>query len=231
MELTSIDGLPGYRMDSEIRDFLPGTKHIIEKPNGKEYKLSITSKGKVRCSCRGFKFYQKCRHSSFVSYFVPKAEEKRLALHRAISIAEGGILALLEPVVERVEVAGSIRRKKETVKDGDIVCVGDPVEIARHLESIGLDFTVKSLSIIRGVHHGFPIDIRITKEKSFGATMLYFTGSKEFNIRMRAEAKRKGWKLNEYGLFDSVGRRLASRTEEEIFEALGREFISPEMRV
>jgi len=67
------------------------------------------------------------------------------------------------------------------------------------------------------------------KEEEWGAALLYFTGSKNFNIRMRNAAIAKGWKLNEYGLWDG-DKLIAGKTEEEIFEALGWEFVEPTAR-
>jgi DNA polymerase (family 10) len=78
--------------------------------------------------------------------------------------------------------------------------------------------------------NGLDVDLRVVSEESFGAALAYFTGSKDHNIQMRELAIKKGWKLNEYGLFDKNEKMIAGRTEEEIYEALDLEWIPPEMR-
>lgn len=76
------------------------------------------------------------------------------------------------------------------------------------------------------------VDIRIVEPSSFGAALLYFTGSKEHNIQLRTIARKKGMKINEYGVFDeTTGKQLAGRTEQEIYELLGYTYIEPEQRL
>ena len=77
---------------------------------------------------------------------------------------------------------------------------------------------------------GIDADLRVVPEKSFGAALQYFTGSKDHNIELRKIAIKKGWKLNEYGLFDKNNRQIAGRTEEEIYKKMGLDWMSPEMR-
>jgi DNA polymerase (family 10) len=75
------------------------------------------------------------------------------------------------------------------------------------------------------------VDVRLVQEQQYGAALLYFTGSKEHNVKLRERAKQKGWKLNEYGLFDLKShRQLAGRTEEQIYALLGLQYIPPELR-
>ena len=75
------------------------------------------------------------------------------------------------------------------------------------------------------------VDVRIVTEEEAGAALLYFTGSKEHNIQLRTLARERGWKMNEYGVFDAeTGKRLAGKTEEEIYTLLGYRFIQPEDR-
>jgi DNA polymerase (family X) len=76
------------------------------------------------------------------------------------------------------------------------------------------------------------VDIRIVHENEYGAALFYFTGSKEHNIKLRLMAKEKGWKVNEYGVFDNkTGKCLAGKTEEEIYRLFGYRFIPPERRL
>ena len=80
------------------------------------------------------------------------------------------------------------------------------------------------------LHSGLQVDLRIVPEESFGAALQYFTGSKAHNIAIRKLAVAKGWKLNEYGLYDSDDKALARRSEDEVYRALGLEPIPPELR-
>ena len=74
------------------------------------------------------------------------------------------------------------------------------------------------------------VDIRIVDEESWFPSLIYFTGSKNFNLRMRAKAKYMGFKLNEYGLFDKSGKRMKIRDEKDIFDILGMKYLEPEDR-
>jgi len=80
------------------------------------------------------------------------------------------------------------------------------------------------------LENGLDVDLRVIPENSYGAALAYFTGSKEHNIALREIAIKKGYKLNEYGLFDKKNKQIAGKTEEEIYHSLGLDFIEPEMR-
>ncbi len=136
--------------------------------------------------------------------------------------------------VERIDMAGSLRRKKETIGDVDFLVISkNPGPI--------MDFFVKlpgvikvwakgaTKSSIRLKDGGFDVDIRVVPKKSFGAALQYFTGSKEHNIETRKIAMDKGLKLSEYGLFRGP-RMVASQTEEDIYRALDMDWIEPELR-
>lgn len=78
---------------------------------------------------------------------------------------------------------------------------------------------------------GIQADVRVVPEEKFGSALMYFTGSKEHNIKIREIAMKKGFKLNEYGLFDrKTGKLIASRTEEEIYNKLDMDYIEPHLR-
>src|SRR3989344_898194 len=77
--------------------------------------------------------------------------------------------------------------------------------------------------------NGLRADLRLVPERSFGAALNYFTGSKEHNIELRKIAIKKGWKLNEYGLFRG-NTQIAGKTEEEVYKKLGLQYIEPELR-
>lgn len=136
--------------------------------------------------------------------------------------------------VDRVEIAGSIRRRKETVGDIDVlVTTTHPEDVMDHFTEMDLveDVVVKgsTKSTIRLKENGTDVDIRTFVDESFGSALMYFTGSKETNVELRRIAISKGLKLNEYGVFR--GERLVSgRTEEEVFNSLGMVYIEPELR-
>ncbi len=135
--------------------------------------------------------------------------------------------------VRRVAIAGSIRRCKETVGDGDLLVVADDPEAV-------MDFFVSmpEVQYVHGkghtkssvkLHMGMDLDLRVVPAQSWGAALSYFTGSKAHNVALRRLAMERGLKLNEYGLFRG-DRAIAGQTEEEVYEALGLEFIPPELR-
>jgi DNA polymerase (family 10) len=143
--------------------------------------------------------------------------------------------------VERVTVAGSARRRKETIGDIDILVVSSkPKIIMDHFVSetpgimavIAHGETKSSIKIRPGIN----IDLRVVPAESYGAALNYFTGSKEHNVVIRARANKLGLTLNEYGLFklDKKGEkteaRAAGKTEEEIYHALGMAYVEPELR-
>jgi DNA polymerase (family X) len=138
-----------------------------------------------------------------------------------------------EKSVKQVALAGSLRRMKETVGDVDIlVATGDPEKVIElFLRSVSYKKIWGKGETKVSVHteKGFDIDLRVLPEDAFGAGLQYFTGSKEHNVRLRAFAVSKGYKLNEYGLYKGK-KVVASRTEATIYEALGMPYIEPELR-
>jgi len=137
--------------------------------------------------------------------------------------------------VGRIEIAGSIRRWKETVKDIDMICTSSrPGDVMRSFASMPdvkevlMRGRTKSSAIISG---GIQVDLRVVDDESFGAALSYFTGSKEHNIRLREIAQRAGMKLNEYGIFrESDNKKLGGRNEEDIYNVLGMQYVPPELR-
>jgi DNA polymerase (family 10) len=137
------------------------------------------------------------------------------------------------PGVARVAVAGSVRRRKETIGDLDfLVSARDPRRVGRafaamtdvvHVYGRGETKTLVRLA------NGMDADLRVVSEASFAPALCYLTGSKAHNVALRRIAQARELKLNEYGLFRGR-RKLAGRTEEEIYEALGLDWIPPELR-
>ncbi len=133
----------------------------------------------------------------------------------------------------QVVVAGSYRRRRDTVGDLDILATAtDASAVGERLT--GYENVVNVLA--RGpsrttvlLRSGLQVDLRVVPERSYGAALMYFTGSKAHNIALRGIANEHGWKLNEYGLFQGR-RRIAGASEEEIYKKLGLAFVPPELR-
>ncbi len=165
---------------------------------------------------------------------VLKRGKERMTLAQATLAAEEFVKPLERlPEVKKISTAGSLRRQKETVRDIDILVISDkPRKIMDAFTKIPSVKDVlaegKTKSSVR-TKDDVQVDCRVVEEKSFGAALLYFTGSKNFNIKLRQLAIKKGLKINEYGVFKKE-RFVAGRTEEEIFKLLGMSFIEPELR-
>jgi DNA polymerase (family X) len=137
--------------------------------------------------------------------------------------------------VERIEIAGSLRRMRETIGDVDLlVASSDPAGVMDEFVSAGIvegilaNGDTKSSVLTRA---GLQVDLRVVPLESWGAAMVYFTGSKAHNIRIREMAVRKGLKLNEYGLYRAEsGDLIVAETEEEVYAQLGLPWIPPTMR-
>ena len=137
--------------------------------------------------------------------------------------------------VSKVEIAGSLRRKKETIGDIDILATSkNPEKVMDFFTSMEnvADVIAKgsTKSMVR-LKEGLQADVRVISEKNYGAALLYFTGNKQHNITLRKIAIKKGLKLSEYGLFDKKSNKmLAGKTEEECYKKLGLAYIEPEIR-
>ncbi len=129
-------------------------------------------------------------------------------------------------------LAGSARRgKKDDLHDLDIIYKGTQIPVDK-LEKLGFEFKVVGDKIVRGSYKGFDIDIYKAEPEYFGAMLLFLTGSRKYGIKMRAKAKYKGMKLSQYGLFDRVtNERIAGKTEQEIYDAMGYPYKEPELRI
>lgn len=155
---------------------------------------------------------------------------------RAIAAQYGeAILAYVRelPGIQRAEIAGSFRRCRETVGDLDLlVCCAPRTPIVEHFCTFGEVARVlargptKASIVLRS---GLQVDLRVLPERSFGAGLHYFTGSKPHNIAIRRLGQRRGLKINEYGVFRGT-RWSTGRTEEDVFRAVGLPWIPPELR-
>lgn len=137
--------------------------------------------------------------------------------------------------ITKMNIAGSLRRMKETIGDLDILASSqDSEKVMDHfthyseIAEVLAKGTTKSSVLL---NDNLQVDLRVVEEKSYGAALQYFTGSKDHNVTLRGFAIRKGFKLNEYGLFDkNTEEYIAGRTEEEIYKKIGFPYIEPELR-
>ena len=231
VRLTELQGLGAKRVRA-LYDAL----HIRDRAG-----LEAAAKaGKLR-ELPGFgeKLEQKVLHSLSIAEQV----SGRLLLANAWAVAHG-LADRLRAVqgVTRVEVAGSFRRRRDTVGDLDLlVCGGTPARVmdafTSHDQVAEVLARGETKSSVR-LADGLQVDLRLVPAESFGAALLYFTGSKEHNIELRRVANDRGLTLNEYGLArqpsaqakPGSGAVVAGRTEEEIYRALGLDWIPPELR-
>ena len=165
-----------------------------------------------------------------------KRRKERCLLGLALPVAEE-IIEYLSQLKEtnKISFAGSLRRKKETIGDIDILVTSQKPEkimktftsLPQVREIIAEGPTKSSVVTIDDLH----VDLRVVEPISFGAALQYFTGSKAHNIRLRELAIKKNLKINEYGIFEAeTGNRIAGEKEEEVYRTLNLPFIPPELR-
>jgi DNA polymerase (family 10) len=168
-----------------------------------------------------------------------ESTKRRISLKKAEKIGKN-ILGEIKkiPAVQRSVLAGSLRRRKETVGDIDIVITAEHkywkkiINAITHLSQVKKILAAGQTKASIILKNDVQVDIRIVHEHEFGAALFYLTGSKEHNIQLRILAKQRGWKINEYGVFDvKTGKRLAGKTEEEIYALFGFKYIPPEKRL
>jgi len=151
------------------------------------------------------------------------------------------------PGVEKVEVAGSLRRRKETIGDVDILAAyeGDGTPVVDHFVAFDGAARIVGAGPTKGsivLHSGLQVDLRVIPTRSFGSALVYFTGSKEHNVAIRTGAVRRGLRVNEWGVFrvpedadpeesdKEDGERLAGDTEEGVYATLGLTWVPPVLR-
>jgi DNA polymerase (family X) len=181
-----------------------------------------------------FGFGEKTEKNILEGIAFLKTSSGRLSIGKILPVARGVVEKLRNlKEVKQVSLAGSLRRRKETIGDADILVASNKPEKI-------MDFFVKLDGVEKvwakgntktsvRMDAGFDIDLRVVKEESFGSALQYFTGSKEHNIATRKIAIEKGLKLSEYGLFRGK-KQIAGRTEEDVYSALGLTYIEPELR-
>jgi DNA polymerase (family 10) len=232
------------------REFPPGLLELLELPSlgpkkvkSLHQQLGVTSikgleqaatDGKVR-KLKGFG--EKTEKNLLNAIRMSSGAETRTLLGLGLPIAESIVEELKTKCqVKKISVAGSGRRMRETLGDLDILAAAEnPEEVMKAFKSLDrvkeviLSGPTKTSVMVKTRRRPLQVDLRVVPEESFGAALQYFTGSKDHNIRLRRIAQAKKWKLNEYGLFAGE-KRIAGASEEGIYEALGMEFIPPELR-
>lgn len=204
--------------------------------------LGITNKDKLKEAVLSGKlsklkgFGKKTEENILKGLEQVKKFAERFPLGRVYPLAELIVKDLKrKSPVKQISIAGSIRRMKDTIGDIDILVTSDePQKIMEaftnlpHFTEISAKGETKSSA---KTSMGVQVDIRVVDDSEYGAALYYFTGSKAHNIEVRKIAVSKGLKVNEYGIFrvkDDV--KIAGKTEEEIFKAIGLSYIPPEMR-
>ncbi len=160
----------------------------------------------------------------------------RILLSRALGIGEQVLAALqAHPGAERVELAGSLRRMTDSVKDVDVIATAtDPAGLARSLADLDIVESVESGGDAGArvmTHVGLRVDLKVVEPDQFGNVLQHFTGSKAHNVELRPATVRRGLHVSEYGILDdATGKTLRCATEEEVYAALGYAWIPPELR-
>lgn len=170
---------------------------------------------------------------------IHKDIENRMLLWDALTLGDSILLSLKEfPEIIQAELAGSLRRRKETIGDIDIVVSSKRKDRKKIIDRFVSQNFVKQV-IAKGETKASVIlkeankqvDVRVVEESEWGAALQYFTGSKEHNIHLREIAKEKGYKINEYGIFEIRNDKyIAGKTEEEIYKTIRYQLMPPEMR-
>ena len=226
----------GVRAMTAIPGFGPKKAMVVFRElgiDGLEELVAAARDGRLR-GLKGFS----AKTEENVLHAIQRAQRDtgRVTIDVATEVAE----ALLErlraiPDVRRADVAGSLRRMAETIGDVDLlVASGSPAPIMDtftgygDVERILARGETKSSVVTRS---GLQVDLRVIPNDAWGAAMIYFTGSKAHNVRIREMAVRKGLKLNEYGLFEvETDELIAAETERDVYERLGLPFIEPTLR-
>jgi len=206
--------------------------------------LEVTSLGELKLACergsiRALKgFGEKTEASILKGIAIAASADKRIYWQQADQIAAQLLQHLGDcPSIEKMEMAGSYRRRRETVGDLDVLVVSE--DVAEVMDRFG-EFPKLTDVLARGdtkmsirLRSGLQIDLRVVPAKSFGAALQYFTGSKDHNVELRGRAKQRNLKINEYGVFcinTDEDEYIAGATEEEVYAALNLPVIPPELR-
>ena len=227
---------PAFMNLLELRGLGPKKAQLLHE------RLGIDSVEKLEEACRTGAILgvagvgEKMRDNILKGIEAWRVGSARTPLHVARAIAAKVVEVIrAHGGVDRIEVAGSLRRGRETVKDIDILVTShDPARVMRTFTSLAAAAEVLAQGPTRATilhQEGLRVDLRVVEPEAFGAALQYFTGGKEHNVRVREIAARTGLRLSEYGVFDEeTGARVAGATEEEVYAAVGLPWFPPELR-
>jgi DNA polymerase (family 10) len=220
----------------EVRGLGPRTTKLLHD------RLGVASIEQLEEACRSGAILEvpgigaKARDNILKGVALWKAGRARTPLASARAVARQVAQALMaHGGVDRLEIAGSLRRMRETVKDIDLLVTSrEPARVIGTLTSLAsvIEVIVEGPTKASVRHHeGLQLDLRVVEPDAFGAALQYFTGSKDHNVRLREMASRRGLRVSEYGVFDeATGARVGGATEEEVYAAVGLPWIPPELR-
>ncbi|MEW6609624.1 MAG: DNA polymerase/3'-5' exonuclease PolX [bacterium] len=222
IELLGIQGLGPKTLALVFKEL--GVKNLLDLQrvieNGFLARLPQMGEKKIENIKRGIKLFQASRERILLGFALPLVEELITELQKL-------------PEVSKISPAGSLRRLKETIGDIDILVTGKNgrkiIDYFVHLPQVKdiLAAGETKGSII--TEDGIQVDVRVVEEESFGAALQYFTGSKAHNIKLREMAKKKGLKINEYGVFKGE-KKIGGKNEEDVYLSLDLPWIPPELR-
>jgi DNA polymerase (family 10) len=210
----------------------PKTARVLYK------KLGVTSLAELERAAKQHKLREikglgpKTEENVLESLELAKGRKGRTLLGIAYPLAES-ICKQLGKEAIKIEVAGSLRRMKETIGDVDLLAAArDANSLSNHFTKMPdvtkvLEKGETKSSVL--LQRGIQVDLRIVDVKSFGSALMYFTGSKDHNIALRKVAIEKGLKLSEYGLFRAE-TQVAAASEEDVYHKLGLDYTPPELR-
>ncbi len=223
----------------DINGFGPATIKLLHeklKINNKDDLIAVIGAGKLE-RLKGFGAKKIENMKRGLKLF--KESHTRMLLWDAMQIGNEILKEVLNIAdITKAELAGSLRRKKETIGDIDIIITAEKKNWKKIINKfisipqckrILANGETKASILLK--NNNVQVDVRIVNDNEYGSALLYFTGSKEHNIELRKWASERGWKMNEYGVFDATtNKRLAGRTEEEIYHLFGLQYIPPELR-
>jgi len=220
-----------------------GPKTIMTLYNNLKIKnISELEKAALGGKIRNIAGFSKKREEAILNkiQFFRKGKERRLIgeIYPLVKEIEDRLASV--PGIRHAIAAGSFRRMRETIGDVDfLVSILAKTENTTKAKIIDYFTSMPEVREIVGkgaskafvkLRNGVDADLLVVPEESFGAALQYFTGSKEHGVGVRKVALSKGFKLNEWGVFDARENRIAGRTEEEVYQILGMEWIPPEIR-
>jgi DNA polymerase (family 10) len=219
-----------------VPDIGPRTAMLLYKELGIENLDQLKDAAKAH-KLRGLKgFGEKSEEKVLQGIQTLESKGKRMLLGEAYPVASAIIDHIVSAAsVDLVSVGGSLRRGKETIGDIDILVAHDSPKRVMDafvaypkVSEVLMKGPTKSSVVLKG---GLQVDIRVVEPSSWGAALVYFTGSKDHNVVIRTLGVQKGLKLNEYGVFErDSGKKVAGATEEDVYRSLGLRWMPPEMR-